>query len=421
MKILVLGSGAREHAIITSLLSEGAGHEVIAGPGNAGIAAVVPVIHLDTENAQVVADFAVDNQVDLVVVGPEAPLVAGVCDRLRMRGVAVFGPSKAAAQLEGSKSFAKRVMEAAGVPTGRATRATTLDEASAAIDEFGSPYVVKADGLAAGKGVLVTEDRSAALAHAEHYLTLGTVLVEEFLDGQEVSLFLLSDGENVLPLSPAQDYKRLGDDDEGPNTGGMGAYSPLPWLPDGFVDEVIESVALPTVRQLAAESTPFVGLLYCGLILTRKGIRVIEFNARFGDPETQVVLPRLVTPLSGLLYAAATGGLGSLPRPEFSPDVAVTVVLASEGYPERPITGRPITGIEMAEAIHGVSIAHAATTLGDSGFVATGGRVLSVVATARDFGEARSRAYRALEAIELEGGQFRTDIARRVAGERDGS
>jgi phosphoribosylamine--glycine ligase len=421
VKILVLGSGAREHAIITALLAEDAGHDIIAGPGNAGIAAVVPVIKLDAENPTLVADFAADNGIELVVIGPEAPLVAGVADAVRMRGIPVFGPDKAAARLEGSKTFAKRVMEAAGVPTGKATRASTLAEASAAIDEFGAPYVIKADGLAAGKGVLVTSDRDAALAHAEHYLGLGTVLIEEFLDGQEVSLFLLSDGENVLPLSPAQDYKRLADNDEGPNTGGMGAYSPLPWLDDSFVDEVIDTVALPTVRQLASEGTPFVGLLYCGLILTRNGTRVIEFNARFGDPETQVVLPRLVTPLSGLLHAAATGGLGSLPRPEFSPDVAVTVVLASEGYPERPLTGRDIHGIETAEAIHGVSVTHAATTRGDAGFVATGGRVLSVVATGSDFGEARSRAYRALEAIELEGGQFRTDIALRVATDQDNS
>ncbi|MEX1079934.1 MAG: phosphoribosylamine--glycine ligase [Homoserinimonas sp.] len=421
MKILVLGSGAREHAIVTALRAEDADHEIIAGPGNAGIAAVVPVIQLDLENPEVVAGFAVDNDIELVVIGPEAPLVAGVADRLRMRGIAVFGPDRAAAQLEGSKAFAKRIMEAAAVPTGRASRASTREEAVAAIDEFGAPYVVKADGLAAGKGVLVTPDRDAAIAHAEHYLGLGSVLIEEFLDGQEVSLFLLSDGENVLPLSPAQDYKRLSDNDEGPNTGGMGAYSPLPWLKDGFVDEVIDTIALPTVRQLANEGTPFIGLLYCGLILTEAGTRVIEFNARFGDPETQVVLPRLVTPLSGLLYAAATGGLGSLPRPEFSPDVAVTVVLASEGYPELPLSGRAIHGVETAEAIHGVSIAHAATTLGDDGFVATGGRVLSVVATGADFSEARSRAYRALEAIELDGGQFRTDIALRVAGEEDAS
>jgi phosphoribosylamine--glycine ligase len=415
VRILVLGSGAREHAIITALLREAVDHDIIAAPGNAGIAADVPVIALDPTNPAVVTEFALENDVELVIIGPEAPLVAGVADRLRQRGIAVFGPGRAAAQLEGSKNFAKRIMETAGVPTGRATRAGSLEEAIEAIDAFGAPYVVKADGLAAGKGVLVTTDRAAAVAHAEYWIGQGSVLVEEFLDGQEVSLFLLSDGHNVLPLEPAQDYKRLSDNDEGPNTGGMGAYSPLPWLPDGFVDEVIDTIAIPTVRALAAEQTPFIGLLYCGLILTADGIRVIEFNARFGDPETQVVLPRLVTPLSGLLFAAASGELGGMPRPEFTDDVAVTVVLASEGYPETPITGRTITGVDTALAIHGVTIAHAATALSGGALVATGGRVLSVVATGADFAEARSRAYLALGAIDLEGGQYRTDIAQRVA------
>jgi phosphoribosylamine--glycine ligase len=415
VRILLLGSGAREHAILTALLAEDAHHEITVAPGNAGIAAQVPVIALDPTNPSVVTAFALDNDIELVIVGPEAPLVAGVADRLRQRGIAVFGPGKAAAQLEGSKTFAKRIMDEAGVPTGRATRAGTIDEAVAAIDEFGAPYVVKADGLAAGKGVLVTEDRAAAIAHAEFYLEQGSVLIEEFLAGQEVSLFLLSDGHNVLPLSPAQDYKRALDGDAGPNTGGMGAYSPLPWLPAGFVDEVIDTIALPTVRQLASEQTPFIGLLYCGLILTDRGIRVIEFNARFGDPETQVVLPRLVTPLSRLLFAAASGGLGGLDHPEFADEVAVTVVLASEGYPESPITGRPITGLDAALAVPGVTIAHAATALSDDRLVATGGRVLSVVATGADFTEARARAYSALEQISLEGSHYRRDIAARVA------
>ncbi len=416
MRILVLGSGAREHAIITALLAENAGHDITAAPGNAGIALDVPVIHLDPTNGAVVAGFALDNDIELVIIGPEAPLVAGVADTLRNRGIAVFGPGKAAAQLEGSKTFAKRIMDDAGVPTGRATRSGTLEEAIEAIDEYGAPYVVKADGLAAGKGVLVTGERNAAIAHAEYWLRHGSVLVEEFLAGQEVSLFLLSDGHSVLPLSPAQDYKRLFDGDLGPNTGGMGSYSPLPWLPEGFVDEVIDTIAIPTVRQLAAEQTPFIGLLYCGLIVTDHGIRVIEFNARFGDPETQAVLPRLITPLSGLLFAASTGGLGSLPRPRFTADVAVTVVLASEGYPETPITGRVITGLDEALAMPGITITHAATAaLDNTGLVATGGRVLSVVAVAPNFTEARARAYRALEVIKLEGGQYRTDIAARVA------
>ena len=418
VKILVLGSGAREHAIVTALLSEEAEHHIVVAPGNAGIAADVAVeTGLDMLDGAAVAEYAIENGIELVVIGPEAPLVAGVADPLRTRGIPVFGPGKAAAQLEGSKTFAKRIMDAAGVPTGRAVRAATLTEAVAAIDALGAPYVVKADGLAAGKGVLVTSDRDAAVAHATQWLKHGGVLVEEFLDGQEVSLFLVSDGHTVLPLAPAQDYKRLLDGDAGPNTGGMGAYSPLPWLPETFVDDVITTVALPTVRQLAAEQTPFIGLLYCGLILTDRGIRVIEFNARFGDPETQVVLPRLVTPLSTLLYAAATGELAGMPHPEFALDTAVTVVLASEGYPEHPETGRPITGLEAAAAVPEVTIAHAATARDEAtgALVATGGRVLSVVARGTTFAEARSRAYEAIERIDLPGGQYRTDIAARVS------
>lgn len=412
MRILVLGSGAREHAIVKALLSEGANHEITAAPGNAGIALQVPVVALDPTNGEVVSQYAIDNSIDLVVIGPEAPLVAGVADVLRSRGIPVFGPSRAAAALEGSKTFAKRIMDEAGVPSGKAIRAGTIAEAIAAIDEYGAPYVVKADGLAAGKGVLVSPDRNAAIAHAEFWLQHGSVLIEEFLSGEEVSLFLLSDGHSVLPLSPAQDYKRAFDHDEGPNTGGMGAYSPLPWLPANFVDEVIDTIALPTIRQLAAEQKPFIGLLYCGLILTSKGIRVIEFNARFGDPETQVVLPRLVTPLSGLLFAAATGGLGSLPRPVFSEEVAVTVVLASEGYPEDPITGRRITGLDR---VRDVTIDHAATAASGDSLVATGGRVLSVVALGETFGLARAKAYAALGEISLPGSHYRTDIAEKVS------
>lgn len=415
VRILLLGSGAREHAILSALLAENAGHEITVAPGNAGIAGEAETISLDPENPKLVADFAADNGIELVIIGPEAPLVAGVADAVRKRRIPVFGPSKAAAQLESSKAFAKRVMDAAGVPTGRAANAATMGEVVAALDAFGAPYVVKADGLAAGKGVLVTPDRAAALAHAEHYLQVGPVLVEEFLDGQEVSLFLLADGSSVVPLAPAQDFKRVGDGDTGPNTGGMGAYSPLPWLPDGFVQEVVSSVALPVIRQLAEEGTPFGGLLYCGLILTAQGVRVIEFNARFGDPETQVVLPRLRTPLSGLLLAAATGSLAEQPPLEFSDDVCVTVVLASEGYPADPKTGRRISGIEAAAAVPGVTILHAATARKDNQLLATGGRVLSVVARAPDFAEARARAYRALAEIRLDGSHFRTDIAAQAA------
>lgn len=441
MKILVLGSGAREHAIITALLREGDAHDIVAAPGNAGIAADVPTVDLDATDPQAVTNYALSEDIQFVVIGPEAPLVAGVADALRTRGIPVFGPGKEAAALEGSKAYAKRIMDAAGVPTGRAVNAATLAEAEATLAEFGAPYVVKADGLAAGKGVLVTSDLAAATEHARHWLQRGDVLIEEFLDGEEVSLFLLSDGHTVAPLSPAQDYKRLLDRDEGPNTGGMGAYSPLPWLDErfgsekAFVDEVIDTVALPTIRQLAAENTPFIGLLYCGLILTSKGIRVIEFNARFGDPETQVVLPRLRTPLSSLLFAAATGTLGAAPRPEFAPDVAVTVVLASENYPGSPVIGRVITGLDEALSVgasglsgtglEGVTVMHAATDRDESGDApvirATGGRVLSVVATAADFGTARDRVYGALEGIGLEGGQYRTDIAARVVPAPDAS
>jgi phosphoribosylamine--glycine ligase len=420
VRILVLGSGAREHAIVTALLAEDAGHTIVAAPGNAGIAAEVETVALDASDSRLVAGYAADNAFDLVVIGPEAPLVAGVADAVRKRRIPVFGPNKAAAALEGSKTFAKRIMDAAGVPTGRAVHAATLDAVAAALDDLGAPHVVKADGLAAGKGVIVTDDRDAALAHAKYYLQQGEVLIEEFLGGPEVSLFFLADGHDVLPLSPAQDYKRVGDGDAGPNTGGMGAYSPLPWLAEQFgseaefVDEVRRTIALPTVRALEAEGTPFVGLLYCGLVLTDAGIRVIEFNARFGDPETQVVLPRLVTPLSGLLLAAATGGLGGLPDPEFSPDAAVVVVLASEGYPDAPITGRVLTGVD-ADLPAGVTIAHAATLRDGDRLLATGGRVLGVVATASDFGAARDAAYTALAGIGLEGGHYRRDIAERVS------
>ena len=417
----MLGSGAREHAIVTALLAENAGHQIVAAPGNAGLAAVVETVALDASNGSLVARYAADNDIELVVIGPEAPLVAGVADVVRAKGIPVFGPGKAAAALEGSKAFAKRIMDAASVPTGLAIRATSLDEVTAALDELGAPHVVKADGLAAGKGVLVTADRDAAIAHAEHYLQQGPVLIEEFLDGQEISLFFLSDGHDVVPLSPAQDYKRVGDGDTGPNTGGMGAYSPLPWLAgprwpseDAFVEEVLDTIARPTVRALEAEGTPFIGLLYCGLIVTDAGTKVIEFNARFGDPETQVVLPRLETPLSTLLFAAATGGLAKLPFPKFSDDAAVIVVLASEGYPDEPVTGREIQGLDAAAEVAGVTLAHAATALVDGRYLSTGGRVLGVVARAADFAAARSAAYDAIGRIHLEGGFYRHDIAERV-------
>jgi len=421
VKILVLGAGAREHAIVKALLRTGTNKDdLIVAPGNAGIALDAHTEpSLNANDPLAVTKFALEHAIELAIIGPEAPLVAGVSDALRSEGIAVFGPSQAAAQLEGSKSFAKEVMAAAGVPTGMARECSTIEQVADAMDEFGAPYVIKADGLAAGKGVIVTNDRDAALAHAEKFMDIG-ILVEEYLAGQEVSLFFLADGKTVVPLTPAQDFKRAYDNDEGPNTGGMGAYSPLPWLPEGFVEEVQRDVAQPTVDEMAKLGTPFVGLLYCGLIVTERGIRVIEFNARFGDPETQVVLRRLTSSLSGLLYKAATGQLNGAATPDFTRDVAITVVLASEGYPDTSAPNRPISGLEEAEET-GVEICHAATAsavaeTGANGvLLATGGRVLSVVATGTDFASARKQAYAGIEKIQLEGSHYRSDIASKVA------
>jgi len=414
VKILVIGSGAREHTIIKALRRDTEEHDILAAPGNAGISADAEIVGLNPANPKVVTEFAVTSDVDLVVIGPEAPLVAGVANALRKAGVAVFGPDKEAAAIEGSKSFAKDIMAAAGVPNGKAWTVSTEDELTAALDASGSPYVVKADGLAAGKGVLVTEDREAAIEHATFYLQHGDVLVEEFLDGPEVSLFFVSDGQRIVPLSPAQDYKRAFDDDQGPNTGGMGAYSPLPWLEEGFVESVTTTIAQPVVDELAQRGTPFIGLLYCGLIVTEDGVKVIEFNARFGDPETQVVLARLESPLAPLLYAAATEMLDSVEPPRFSDQCALTVVLASEGYPENPVTGREIVGLDTLPTDPHVSIAHAATAWDGSDLLATGGRVMSVIATGATFADARQSAYDTLESISLEGSHYRRDIALRV-------
>ncbi|MBO0609699.1 phosphoribosylamine--glycine ligase [Myceligenerans salitolerans] len=423
MKILVVGPGAREHAIVHALTAEaasGEAHEIHAAPGNPGIAAEATSHAVDAEDGAAVTALAREIGADLVVVGPEAPLVAGVGDALREAGFPVFGPGGEAARLEGSKAFAKDVMAAAGVPTAMAHVCTDLDEVAAALDAFGAPYVVKDDGLAAGKGVVVTEDRGAALEHARLALDAhggpGRVVVEEYLDGPEVSLFCVCDGVTVVPLAPAQDFKRVFDGDEGPNTGGMGAYSPLPWAPPGLVDEVVSRVARPTVEEMARRGTPFSGVLYCGLALTSRGIRVVEFNARFGDPETQSVLARLVTPLSRVMLAAARGELADLEPLRWRDEAAVTVVVASAGYPASSRKGDAITGITDAEEVAGVHVLHAGTGLSDDGeLVSAGGRVLSVVALGVDLTGARDKAYEAVAKISLAGSQHRTDIAAKAA------
>lgn len=408
MRILLIGSGAREHAILNSLLSEDAEHEVIVAPGNPGMNA--ERVEINILNPLEVADLASRRNVDLVVIGPEAPLAAGAVDAVSQLGIPAFGPARAAAQLESSKAFAKQIMQQAGVPTGEAIRATTLDEVENALNSFGAPFVVKADGLNAGKGVLVTNDFQAALDHARLHLKDGAVLIEEFLDGKEVSLFIVTDGVEAVALAPAQDFKRVGDNDSGPNTGGMGAYSPLPWLEPNFTSQVLNDVAIPVIRTMSNVGIPFSGLLYCGLIITKTGVKVIEFNVRFGDPETQVVLARLESPLSELLLAAATGALSSVQAPRFSSLDAVCVVLASEGYPESPITGRKIEGLEEA-ANAGAQILHAATTQQGNDLLANGGRVLSVVATGKTFAQARETAYHAISRIQLQGSHYRSDIA----------
>jgi phosphoribosylamine--glycine ligase len=409
----VVGGGGREHALALALSRDPSVTEVHAAPGNPGIAAVATLHEVDPLDGDAVGGLAVDLGVDLVVVGPEAPLVAGVADAVRARGISCFGPSAEAARLEGSKAFAKEVMAAAGVPTAMARVCTTPEQAAEALDAFGAPYVVKDDGLAAGKGVVVTDDRDAALAHAAG---CERVVVEEFLDGPEVSLFAITDGTTVYPLQPAQDFKRIHDGDRGPNTGGMGAYTPLPWAPEGLVDDVLARVLQPTVDELARRGTPFAGLLYAGLALTGRGVRVVEFNARFGDPETQPLLALLESPLGVLLKAAADGRLDQVEPPRFRAGAAVGVVLASAGYPASSHSGDVIEGTEAAEQA-GCAVVHAGTARSaDGALVTAGGRVLAVVGTGDDLASARAAAYRGVGAITFDGMQHRTDIASAAAG-----
>jgi len=409
VKTLVIGTGGREHALALALSRDPSVTEVHAAPGNPGIAGVATLHPVDPMDPAAVADLAAGLGVDLVVVGPEAPLVAGVADAVRERGISCFGPSAEAAQLEGSKAFAKDVMAGAEVPTALAHVCTTAEEIEAALDAFGAPYVVKDDGLAAGKGVVVTEDRSVALAHA---LACDRVVIEEFLDGPEVSLFAITDGSTVYPLQPAQDFKRIFDGDQGPNTGGMGAYTPLPWAPEGLVEDVLARVLQPTVDEMARRGVIFSGLLYAGLALTGRGVKVIEFNARFGDPETQALMALLDSPLGVLLKAAADGVLHEVPAPRWKPGAAVAVVMASAGYPESSRSGDVIVGTEALDG--DVAVIHAGTALADGALVTAGGRVLAVTAVGSDLADARAKAYEGVGAISFDGAQFRTDIAAKV-------
>jgi phosphoribosylamine--glycine ligase len=411
VKVLVLGTGGREHALTLALHRDPHVTEVHAAPGNPGMAEVATLHDVDPLDGTAVVALAARIGADLVVVGPEAPLVAGVADAVTEAGIACFGPSREAARLEGSKAFAKEVMRAAGVPTAEARACSTPDEVAAALDAFGPPYVVKDDGLAAGKGVVVTDDRDAALRHAA---VCDQVVVEEFLDGPEVSLFAVTDGATVVPLKPAQDFKRIFDGDRGPNTGGMGAYTPLPWAPDGLVDDVLRDVLQPTVDEMARRGAPFRGLLYAGLALTARGVRVVEFNARFGDPETQPLLALLESPLSDLLVGAATGTLVDVARPVWRRGAAVAVVMASKGYPESSSKGDPIVGTETLAMEPDVHVVHAGTAREDDRLVTAGGRVLAVTAVGSDVADARARAYEGVATIGFPGAQWRADIAASV-------
>ncbi|WP_258905304.1 phosphoribosylamine--glycine ligase [Actinokineospora sp. UTMC 2448] len=411
MRVLVIGSGAREHALVLALSQDPAVTALACAPGNAGTAALAEALPVDAADRAAVADLATRWSADLVVIGPEVPLVAGAADAVRAAGIACFGPGAAAARIEGSKAFAKDVMTAAGVATAHSEIVDNPARLDAALARFGPTWVVKDDGLAAGKGVVVTTDLAAARAHAMTLLDDGhPVLLESFLDGPEVSLFCLVDAEGtVVPLLPAQDFKRVGDGDHGPNTGGMGAYSPLPWAPEGLVDEIVRDIVKPVVDEMAARGAAFTGLLYAGLALTSTGPQVIEFNCRFGDPETQAVLALLRTPMAGLLMAAATGTLAAHPPLDWADGAAVTVVIAADGYPGRPRTGDVIAGAET----HGVL--HAGTRRRDDGaIVSAGGRVLSVVGIGDTLTTARAEAYRLVGAVHLAGSHHRTDIALRA-------
>ncbi|NEW38796.1 phosphoribosylamine--glycine ligase [Nocardia cyriacigeorgica] len=412
MRVLVIGSGAREHALVLALRRDPAVQAVVAAPGNAGIAQHAQIRAVDPSSAEAVVALATELAVDLVVIGPEVPLVLGVADAVRAAGIACFGPSAAAARIEGSKAFAKDVMAAAGVRTAHSEVVDTPAELDAALDRFGPTWVVKDDGLAAGKGVVVTADRSAARDHGAELLEQGhPVLLESFLDGPEVSLFCLVDGETVVPLLPAQDHKRVGDGDTGPNTGGMGAYTPLPWLPEETARAIVTDVVEPVAAELVRRGSGFSGLLYAGLAIGAEGPAVVEFNCRFGDPETQAVLALLDSPLGELLYATATGTLSQVRPPRWKDGSAITVVVAAENYPGRPRLGDVITGAGDGSADDAATVLHAGTAQREDGaLVSAGGRVLSVVGTGSDLAAARTAAYERIAGIKLPGSHYRTDI-----------
>lgn len=416
IKVLVVGTGGREHALARALSADPQVVEVHCAPGNPGTEQVARNHPVDANSGDAVAALATELGVNLVVVGPEAPLVAGVADAVRAAGIACFGPSAQAAQLEGSKAFAKEVMSQAGVPTAESLYCTNADEVAVALDRFGAPYVVKDDGLAAGKGVIVTSDRQAALDHARDCGR--PVIVEEYLDGPEVSLFAICDGERALPMQPAQDFKRVGDGDAGPNTGGMGAYTPLPWADPGLVNDVMESVVNPTLRQMATRRTPFQGVLYVGLALTSRGLRVVEFNVRFGDPETQPLLARLTSPLGQVLLAAANGDVSDFADLSWRDESAVIVVMAAQGYPGTPAKGGTVRGPRVDGTADSVHIIHAGTARNNDGeLVAAGGRVLGVVGTGTNLGQARQRVYDAIDELDFPDGFCRRDIAAKAAEE----
>ena len=417
MRVLVIGSGAREHALLAALKRDPDVDGLIAAPGNAGTATIAKQHDVDITSGDAVAKLALDTAADLVVIGPEVPLVLGVADAVRGAGVACFGPSAAAARIEGSKAFAKDVMASVGVRTARSEIVDNPGRLDAALDRFGpehtgdKAWVVKDDGLAAGKGVVVTPDRAEARAHAAGLLDAGhPVLLESFLDGPEVSLLCVVDGETVVPLIPAQDFKRVGDGDWGPNTGGMGAYAPLPWLPDQMTEKIVSDIVKPVAAELVRRGCPFSGVMYAGLAITSEGPAVVEFNCRFGDPETQAVLALLDSPLGQLLRAAATGTLGEQPAPRWRAGAAVVVVLAAENYPGRPRVGDVIVGADIDGVLHAATARRA-----DGALISTGGRVLSVVGTGPDLAAARAAAYDKIKSIRLPGGHYRSDIAQAAA------